>query len=114
MFAECTSLVEAPELPATELAEGCYGDMFSRCTSLTKAPILPAPTLVMYCYQGMFMFCENLNYIEAMFTTRPSGDYTYDWVYGVSSTGTFVKNRYATWDVFGEDGIPEGWTVQTK
>lgn len=30
-----------------------------------------------------------------------------------SSTGTFVKNADATWDVTGTSGIPEGWTVET-
>jgi hypothetical protein len=33
------------------------------------------------------------------------------WVYGVSPTGTFVKNKDATWDVRGINGIPKGWTV---
>ena len=33
------------------------------------------------------------------------------WVYNVSSTGTFVKSKDATWDVRGVSGIPEGWKV---
>ena len=45
LFANCSSLTEAPELPATTLTQGCYRSMFSRCTSLTKAPYLPATTL---------------------------------------------------------------------
>ena len=39
MFANCTSLVEAPELPATNLTEGCYADMFNGCTSLKRIKI---------------------------------------------------------------------------
>jgi hypothetical protein len=48
-----------------------------------------------------------------MFTTTPSTTYTYNWVAGVASTGTFVKNASATWDVSGVNGIPSGWTVET-
>jgi hypothetical protein len=33
MFSGCTSLTEAPELPATTLAESCYYYMFSTCKS---------------------------------------------------------------------------------
>ena len=36
------------------------------------------------------------------------------WVYGVSATGTFVKNSSATWDVIGTSGVPSGWTVITE
>ena len=114
MFYGCTSLTKAPELPATTLATYCYGGMFNGCTSLTKAPELPATTLAGDCYTEMFSGCTNLNYIKAMFTTEPSSTYTSNWVKGVSSSGTFVKNSEAQWDVSGINGIPEGWTVQTE
>lgn len=44
----------------------------------------------------------------------PSSTYTSNWVKGVSSTGIFVKNINATWNVTGTHGIPTGWTVQTN
>ena len=113
MFYCCTSLTAAPELPATTLAVECYGKMFFGCTSLTAAPVLPATTLADGCYGSMFFGCSNLNYIKAMFATTPSTSYTRDWVSDVSSTGTFVKNAAATWDVRGSEGIPTGWTVET-
>ena len=115
MFSGCTKLVTAPSvLPATTLAEGCYNSMFSGCTSLTTAPELPATTLASGCYYEMFNGCTKLNYIKAMFTTRPGTDYTYNWVRGVASSGTFVKNSAARWDVTGVSGIPDGWTVVTE
>jgi hypothetical protein len=80
---------------------------------LTNAPELPATTLAEYCYEYMFANCSKLNYIKAMFITTPSEEYTGFWVDGVSSTGTFVKNVAATWDVTGSNGIPSGWTVET-
>ena len=112
MFKGCTSLVNAPELPATTLASGCYSSMFNGCTSLVNAPELSATTLVSNCYRYMFYGCTNLNYIKAMFTIKPTSTYTYNWVSGVASSGTFVKNSAATWDVTGINGIPSGWTVQ--
>ncbi|MBO4332356.1 MAG: hypothetical protein J5875_04245 [Paludibacteraceae bacterium] len=60
MFSACTSLTQAPELPATTLEHGCYGLMFSGCTSLTKAPELPATVLEYGCYEGMFSGCTSL------------------------------------------------------
>lgn len=47
-----------------------------------------------------------------MFTSTPATNLTKDWVKGVASTGTFVKNSAATWDVTGVNGVPEGWTVE--
>ena len=113
MFVGCTSLTTAPKLSATTLVYGCYSYMFLNCTSLTVAPELPATTLAYNCYTYMFQGCTNLNYIKAMFTTTPSTTYTSNWVTGVASSGTFVKNAAATWDVNGVNGIPTGWTVET-
>ena len=113
MFSGCTSLTNAPELPATTLASYCYNNMFSGCTGLTTAPELPATTLTDSCYSYMFRGCTSLNYIKAMFLTTPSSSYTENWTNNVSSTGTFVKNASASWDVTGVNGIPKNWTVET-
>lgn len=113
---EKTSLTAAPELPATELQFACYIAMFQDCKELTSAPVLRAPYLVDWCYNVMFRGCEKINYIKALFLTKPSEQYTLEWVAGVAEKGTFVKNRHARWGVSDEtrgiDGIPEGWTVE--
>ena len=115
MFAGCTSLTTAPSvLPATTLANGCYGRMFVYCTSLTTAPELPATTLADGCYGNMFRNCYNLNYIKCLATDISATNCTSDWVLGVASTGTFVKNpNMKIWPVDENwyDGIPRGWTV---
>ena len=112
MFKGCTLLVNPPQLPATTLFEGCYDSMFINCRSLVTAPELPATTLVNYCYYAMFENCNKLNYIKALFTTKPSYYHTNNWVSNVASTGTFVKSKNAAWDVTGVVGIPIGWTVE--
>ena len=94
------------------LHESCYKSMFYQCSSLINAPELPAATLVSNCYDSMFEGCNKLNYIKAKFITTPSHNYTNGWVYNVSPTGTFVKNPEATWDVVGSNGVPRGWTVK--
>ena len=40
MFWSCTNLASAPELPATVLAEACYGSMFLDCTKLSTVTML--------------------------------------------------------------------------
>lgn len=60
MFASCSALVSAPELPATKLNENCYQNMFLNCTSLTEAPELPALVMKRFCYSGMFAGCKKL------------------------------------------------------
>ena len=77
MFDNCTSLIQAPELPATTLASNCYNSMFSGCTDLTQAPRLSATTLADYCYRFMFNGCANLTQAPELPATTLA-DYCYD------------------------------------
>ena len=113
MFQSCSSLVTAPTISATTLASECCTQMFRGCSNLTTAPVLLAETLVSNCYKEMFYQCSKLNYVKAMFTTTPDSSYTSNWLYGVASSGTFVKNSTATWSVTGTAGVPNNWTVET-
>ena len=110
LFYNCTNIINVSGnfLPATTLSDRCYSYMFYGCTSLTTAPELPATKLSSGCYNEMFYGCSKLNYIKALITTTPSSTYTNYWVSGVSSTGTFVKNKNATWNVVGTSGVPTG------
>ena len=112
MFQECTSLVNTPKLPATTLAIDCYRGMFQGCTSLVATPELSATTLVENCYRAMFYGCKKLNYIKCLATDISASECTYSWVYGVPSTGTFVKKTSMEGWSSGTDGIPNGWDVQ--
>ena len=60
LFEGCTSLLSAPELPATKMEKGCYSQMFSGCTALKSAPELPAEALATNCYRYMFRGCSAL------------------------------------------------------
>lgn len=112
LFKRCTSLTQAPSLPATTLAPRCYYHMFSDCSSLVQAPELPATTLERNCYAFMFTNCRKLNYVKAMFITNQNLTALQQWLDYVSPTGTFVKSANATWNNT-DAGIPTGWTVET-
>lgn len=66
MFSGCTSLITAPSLPATTLAEYCYYHMFKRCINLITAPSLPATTLAPLCYSYMFYGCSKLTGVPSL------------------------------------------------
>lgn len=112
MFNGCTSLTEAPVLPATTLAISCYNRMFNACTSLTEAPELPATTLASSCYNRLFFGCTSLSYIKCLATDISAGSCTSNWLYDVSSTGTFVKASSMNDWPSGVNGIPSGWTIE--
>ena len=76
MFERCTSLTQAPALPATTLAESCYSNMFNGCTGLTLAPDLPATTLANHCYHSMFSGCTGLTQAPVLLATTLA-DYCY-------------------------------------
>lgn len=112
MFMGCLSLTSVPELPATTLANYCYAGMFTDCWSLTTAPELPASTLEEECYGNMFDGCSGLTYIKCLATDISASQCTYNWVSGVSSSGTFVKDASMSSWPSGVSGIPNNWTVQ--
>lgn len=143
MFVSCRSLTYVPILPATTLADYCYYEMFWACTSLTTVPdnMLPATTLANNCYNGMFLICTSLTrapfldytgkipknayyymfegctklkYVRCLATSRSVTTSTFDWLAGVASDGTFVKNSNATFWTRTNSGIPASWTIVNK
>ena len=113
MFIDCTSLTQAPALPATTLAINCYNGMFQGCTSLTKAPALPATTLADSCYAYMFAGCKSITKAPALpamevyptsysamfqgctkikLSTTQTGEYTQEYRIPYSGTGTTGSN----------------------
>ena len=105
MFMNCTSILEAPELPATTLADGCYEFMFEGCTNLLTAPNLPATILATNCYRAMFKQCSSLNSVKIGYEGNFDSAYFDNWVTGVALTGTFYYNGDDTLTNF---GFPEG------
>ena len=82
LFESCTSLTDAPELPATTLAERCYIGMFYGCSNLSSAPQLPASTLYRSCYQQMFQGCSNLSSAPQLPASTLADDCYWDMFHG--------------------------------
>ena len=59
MFNGCSSLTQAPALPATTLASSCYSGMFSGCTSLTQAPTIKTYTPNLQAFDSMLNMYTN-------------------------------------------------------
>ena len=87
MFRGCTGLTQAPALPTTTLAYHCYNSMFYGCTSLTQAPALPATTLTNSCYSNMFRDCTSLK-----LSSSKAGEYTQEYRIPTTGTGTTASN----------------------
>ena len=109
MLYGCTSLTQAPELPATILADNCYTFMLHGCTSLTQAPALPATILTAGCYKYMLTNCSNLKEVRIA-ATKDANDSLSGWLSGVSATGDFYCDPNATIFNTGISGIPKNWT----
>ena len=111
MFCGCTSLTQAPVLQATLLEHSCYMSMFENCTSLVQAPILPAAFSADYCYRWMFNGCAKLNYIKCLMTYTSATGCTDDWLSNVASVGTFECDNKKYFTLDSSSGIPKGWTI---
>lgn len=115
MFYNCSSLVTPPpELLAPSTGQDCCSYMFYGCSKIKEAPVLAAEKLRDRCYYGMFYGCSNLAYIKMLATDISASECLTSWVTGVASSGTFVKNKNAKWNVTGVNGIPNNWTVVTE
>lgn len=64
-----TAIADAPDIATTTMLSGqVYQSMFADCTSLTDAPELPATTLSYRCYESMFNGCTSLSSVKVNFS----------------------------------------------
>ena len=115
MFYGCKNLTSAPELPATTLAEGCYYYMFYGCTNLTFAPELRATTLAERCYSKMFNGCTKLSTVTMLApSTQITGKIT-EWLYKagtVASSRTLKVQDANAYNALVNTGFhPENWKI---
>ncbi len=100
MFKGCTSLTRAPELPATTLETGCYAGMFEGCTSLTQAPALPATILATECYSFMFYNCTSLSSVTMLATDVSATYCLYNWLLNAGTSATSRTLTLANQDIY--------------
>ena len=104
-------------LPYDYTFQNLFKDNIYITNAEDKELVLPATVLTQNCYFQMFSGCTNLNYIKCLATDISASNCTYNWLYNVSSSGTFVKAAgFDGWTTDADDdsGIPWGWTVTTE
>lgn len=111
MFNQC-GFTEAPDLPAKTLASNCYRGMFSRCSLLQQSPHLASTALASNCYYEMFLNCTSLSSIEVDFSAWSPANATQNWVQGVGGSGVF-KCPASLPQTFGDSNIPSGWSIDS-
>ena len=75
-------------------------------------PDLYADTLVEECYREMFLETRSLKYIKCRASNISANDCLTNWVQGVASNGRFVRRSETNIWPTGNNGIPNGWTVE--
>lgn len=111
-----TAIEKLPQLPATTLANTCYGYMFAGCNGLTaqKGWYLPCESFNISqtkgCYNYMFADCTNL--VE-MYTKQSniSKDYNFYWLKNINTEGTLFMNKNSTQTDFDWTIKPSNWSV---
>ena len=111
-----TAINKLPQLPATTLANTCYGYMFAGCKGLTKQNgwYLPCESFNISqtkgCYNFMFADCTNL--VE-MYTKQSniSSDYNLKWLNNINTQGILFMNRNSTQTTFEWTVKPSNWSV---
>ena len=107
-----TNHIRHVELPATELAEGCYQAMFYGCKGLQRISELPASTLAKNCYKEMFADCSNMSYVRCLASGLSVEGCTKDWLANAGSEVTSEKTvaSVTPFPADSNDGTPAGWT----
>ena len=98
MFNNCPNLVNAPELPATDLANYCYELMFTHCTSLTSAPELPAEKAKEAVYNAMFARCTSLEKAPLInLNTNLNGNWPMFELFNGCKNLNYIKVGFTNW-----------------
>ena len=112
LFRYSAALVSAPNMENIDtLASYAFMNAFQDCVSLTGATMPSAANLTTRCYEYMFSGCTNFAYAKCLAYNNITNTNVQMFLFGVASTGTFVKHPDATWPRTVSGGVPDLWTV---
>lgn len=115
MFIGCDKLKKAPQLPAEQLAARCYSYMFAHCTSLEEAPTLSAKSLVDHCYEYMFWVCSNLKAVTMLATDISADHCLTGWLEDTTKGGTVtIASGMGSETKLTDEIIRYGWTPKEQ
>ena len=109
-FIECFTM-QSVKLPSSVTEIGKYA--FEGCTSLTQAPELPAETLTASCYTTMFSGCEKLSSVTMLAKTNVNAySALYHWLDGTKEGCTLYVASGMEANGTIEGSLRTGWTVE--
>lgn len=121
MFSGCTGLTEVSDTIFSDnvnLTTECYYGMFENCTNITSIRILKKvlPDTTNKCFGRLFAGCSKLSkityYCDKLGEDTNTGiNHTYQWVEGVSSTGTWYNAIQQNFTNMSDSEIPNGWKI---
>ena len=122
MFKGCTGLTDVSDTIFSNnvnLTSECYYGMFENCTNITSVTI-SKKTLhdsADKCFARLFAGCSSLSeivyYCDKLGEDTNTGiNHTYQWVQGVSSTGTWYNANYQNFTNMSASEIPNGWVIK--
>lgn len=106
MFADCSSLKQAPLLPAITLSKDCYAEIFANCTSLIASPIINGVALKRGCFKSMFEGCASLIVPPVLPYTKTEYECYFRMFANCTSLTTSpdlpaeILEQYAYWEMF--------------
>lgn len=122
MFIGCTGLTNVSDTifyDNVNLTTECYWGMFQDCTNISSVRILKKvlPDSADGCFGRMFAGCSDLS--EIVYCCNKLGEdtnteinHTYQWVEGVSSTGTWFNANQQNFTYMSDSEIPNGWVIK--
>ena len=122
MFKGCTGLTEVSDTIFSNnvnLTSECYYGMFENCTNITSVTISKKnlPHSADKCFGRLFAGCSKLSTITYYCNklgedTNTGINHTYQWVQGVSSTGTWYNATNQGFTAMSDSEIPNGWLIK--
>lgn len=94
-------------------SEESFASMFYGCINLTQGPKeIPYTSGQRSNFISLFQGCSSLSSAGVVWTQWPDSVDTSNWLYGVSSAGTFYCPSSLEIPSRDENGVPSGWTIQ--
>lgn len=124
MFMGCTGLTDISDTIFSNnvnLTTECYWGMFQDCTNISSVTIYKKtlPDSADGCFGRMFAGCSKLSNITYYCNklgedTNTGINHTYQWVEGVSATGTWYNANLQNFANMSDSEIPNGWNITNQ
>lgn len=109
MYQNCASLTNAVNLPALLCRDNCYERMYEGCTSLTNAGLLFATSAAPQCCYRMFRGCTSLRSAPEIFFTNIKILRCIAFMFENASVLSYIRVNFTEWQTSGGGWGQDGW-----